>query len=168
MNTKIQKEIARRNKLFAGKTPSQQRVLIAKDIIQLLKMGKLRATSDYLNHPVRRYNRAKEGKPAQIELLTTKEPCACCAKGAIFVSYIMNKNEITIGWDFEAAFQRVKENTFATGISHIFPPEMLREIENHYEGFYYKATFVHKYPEKTKRLGAIMNNIIKNKGEFIP
>ncbi len=160
---KIQQEIERRNTLFAGKTPAEQRVLIAQDVIALLEVGRLKASNEYLDHPVRNYYMA--GLQAQTVLLESPKSCACCAKGAIFVSYILFKNDLKCGKDFEDVFDGVKRNRPALDI---FPADMLEDLENCYEGFDGQKRWIDKYPDRMTRLIALMENIIANNGEFIP
>src|SRR5688572_10622790 len=101
MNTEnIQKEIARRNKAFKDKTKAQKRVLVAKDIIQLLKLGKIKSEYGYCNN-AKIENKAWENPTAGIRelLLQEQTPCDCCAKGAIMVSMtLFNNKESGANW----------------------------------------------------------------------
>jgi hypothetical protein len=58
-----------------------------------------------------------------------------------------------------------------TGIGNIFSSKQLELIEDAFEGFEKHSLsylFYEKYPNAEKRLVAILENIVENKGEFIP
>jgi hypothetical protein len=81
--------IADRNARFTGLTPAEQRIAIAKDVLNQLKQRKLRANAGrYLAYAGVDHDSAKEHelmlRPAQ-EALDNLPTCKVCALGAAFV-----------------------------------------------------------------------------------
>ena len=94
--------------------------------------------------------------------------CAVCALGGLFVAAVRRFNDITvsemIGLD---AGDRFKQ--FAAYLSQFWSEKELRAIEGVYEGWSQGSSyFFEEHPNDLDRLKTILNNIIANKGRFIP
>jgi hypothetical protein len=117
--------------------------------------------------------------------------CECCALGAMFMSCTLYNNKTTAIELEDVRFSfsdYVEEGSFSNGLSKFFSKDQLRLIESAYEGncgaFYLEQTasweeegllpgdktagWMDRLPDDKKRLVAIMENIIKNKGKFVP
>lgn len=176
------------------KTKGERRIEILKDVLKQLKLNRYNATQgSYVGLPRELYILKSENPEASAQkvLLSTIKPCKVCAKGGIFLSTIRKENKVQIcdlGWeendDTHEATNRVK---------NLFGKRNLDKIEAAFEKWtyvnssneYYKeerglfadqtqvkdeklSKFVKRYPNKTKRLEAIIRNAIKNNGIFKP
>lgn len=196
MNKKefLENEIARRNRLFKGKTAAQKRVLIAKDVIAQIVAKKFKATFGTYIH-ITNVLYCGDIKSAQTQLLHTNSVCKCCAIGSVLASCILFNNKVDVESannlhmngdrysDFEkthplrtsglhsvfsmkqlllmeAIFERHSENDICD--NHEISFDKVCEI---YDRWNYDANLL---TDPTKRLIAIMKNIIRNKGRFIP
>jgi hypothetical protein len=189
-------EIALRNKKFKAATPAQKRVLIAKDVIAQIKAKRFKALSGTWVNPVFRnghdldvfekfvFEKLDE-EPASVRelFLEQKIPaCECCALGAMFMSCTLYNNKTTVEnlLDETVSFEdliREKGPQFSNGLDQFFSKAQLKLIEATFEGYYgafrdesndKTRVWYETLPNDTKRLVAIMNNIIKNKGVFKP
>jgi hypothetical protein len=188
-------EVARRNRLFAKATPAGKRVLIAEDIIAQIKAKRFRPKAGVWVNPVNEKNtenieldiKFNGTAPVRELFLEKKIPaCECCALGALFMSCTLYNNQTTVN-DFTKEvildFQEtVEDGKFTNGLTGFFSRAQLKLIEIAFEGGYgafdtdrmsnTKALRVvsweEKLPDDQKRLVAIMNNIINNKGTFVP
>lgn len=211
----IQKEIDKRNEIFKNATPSEKRVLIAKDVIQQLKNKKFTPTTGCWVEPVFNSVTAKklgttteclndyvanagsfndyemwdidENNASTLNKLSVREAvlsntittCNVCALGAMFTSCTLYNNKTTI-IDFTEGGEITKfqslfstNSKFKNGLNKYFDNEQLMLIESAYEGsngmYFNRNTryFMEEYPDNRKRMIAIMENIIKNNGEFV-
>lgn len=184
-------EIALRNKKFKAATPSQKRVLIAKDVIAQIKAKRFKARSGTWVNPVFRNGQDldmfekfdEEIAPVRELFLEQKIPaCECCALGAMFMSCTLYNNKTTVEnlldetLNFEDLI-RTSGPQFSNGLDQFFSKTQLKLIEAAFEGDYgafswegsdKTKVWYETLPNDTKRLVAIMNNIIKNKGIFKP
>lgn len=190
---RIAREIAKRNKAFAAASPAERRVLIATDVIAQIKAKKFEAKEGTWVTPVDAKtenvisNLADEfGGDASLRelMLAGKLKCDCCALGAMFMSCTLYNNRTTAD-DFEHEIDYSFDDRIESGdgfknqLHRVFSRTQMELIEATYEGNCgafrvggAKADRVHdwqdKYPDAKNRLIAIMHNIIKNKGKFIP
>lgn len=135
---------------------------------------------------------AQDKMSLQKILLASDTKCECCALGSILVSCVNFKNKVTFGEfdDGEALhFGTInkRERTDKTGIKQLFTGRQLEMIETAFEegeGYFSDGgdgrvslllkirekcvDFGSKYNSEDTRLRAIMRNIIKNNGIFIP
>jgi hypothetical protein len=188
----LAKQTKKSNAEFAKMDAAQQRVTIAKDVIKALAAKQLiaeagtylaapKSTSDAWHAPKSTsdawHNEGcvldDQDQEAQLQQLLPKlPPCHVCAKGAILVCTVARRNELQVdatrrGWDGD---------TLADKLGGIFSPDTLTMMECEFEGF--SLTLPTAGPSYTprmnlrgsdaKRMKAIMRNIIKNKGEFVP
>ena len=186
-------EVARRNKLFAKASPAGKRVLIAEDIIAQVKAKRFKPRSGVWVQPVNASNTLDleldhnfDGAVSVRELFLEKKipACECCALGALFMSCTLYNNKTTVDdfteeviFDFE---EKIDSGTFKNGLTRFFSRSQLKLIEAAFEcGFGAfrvadkktmdrVAKWEEKLPNDQKRLVAIMNNIIDNKGTFVP
>lgn len=118
--------------------------------------------------------------------------CECCALGAMFMSCTLYNNKTTVedfdeevGWRFD---DLVMEGGFKNGLTKFFSKDQLQLIESAFEGNMgafvldeedeYSGTgiapgektkvWMDELRDDKKRLVRIMENIIKNKGKFVP
>lgn len=184
-------EIALRNKKFAAATSAQKRVLIAKDVIAQIKAKRFKARAGTWVRPVFRngdeldmFDKFDEETASVRELFLEKKipACECCALGAMFMSCTLYNNKTTVDslldetMDFELIV-RSKTRSFSNGLAQFFTKPQLKLIEAAFESEYGAFNDVcndktdlwyETMPNDTKRLIAIMQNIIKNKGTFKP
>lgn len=193
---KLKREIAKRNRLFAAADPAEKRVLIAKDVIEQIRLKRFRARAQTWVRPNVKANGLNHnpdlilefGPDAPVrELFLNKQiqSCDCCALGAMFMSCTLYNNNQTAenfeeetDWDFDERIGN-KRLGFSNGLNTFFSGAQMRLIESAFEGSngafmapereYNKVTaWMDKIPDDEKRLVAIMENIIENKGTFKP
>ena len=176
----VKSEIKRRNRLFKKASAAQKRVLIAKDVLTQLKLRRIKAkTGRYINlsYEVESKFYGEEFQPL---FLQRKIPrCTACALGAIMISCTAFNNNQKVG---DPALgcnlgQMIKDgDLISNGSTDIFTLEQLSLIEQAFEqgaGEFFGAApktveFGRGYRTDSSRLKAIMENIIRNKGTFIP
>lgn len=195
---KLKREIAKRNKLFAAASAAEKRVLIAKDVIAQIKLGRYKAYAQTWVRPEVRVNGSPRtyinlslefGPDAPVrELFLNKKiaSCECCALGAMFMSCTLyNNNQTTKDFEDETIWfdERVEgyDGGFSNGLNKFFSSDQLMLIESAFEGgdgaFNVPVDQAKKksvlawhdsLPDDKKRLVAIMENIIENNGTFKP
>ncbi len=162
-------------------------VAVAKDVLK--QIPKLNVTTGiYLTlapNVLQEEDEGKELQPLLPKLLNKKtKPCKVCALGACFISHVglFDKFKLPMYSSTE-----ITSEDFRPELRKYFGPRQLALIESafecqecdielgygSYDGKKYKAlkaaaNWGDKYKDDTKRLRAIMRNIIKNAGEFIP
>lgn len=192
MNTKIDyiaKEIAKRNKLFKQASPNEKRVLIAKDVINLIKSKKITPTSGEWVFPYYTdYYKVKNKSFQKTFLAGNVQECECCALGSMMVSCTLFKNKVKVKeldnglLDYPTIQNDRSEDIM--GFRGIFSHDQCMLIEIAFEqgdGYFITLEsddpndinsraikFGKKYRSNKSRLLAIMKNIVKNKGTFKP
>lgn len=169
LSAKIKREIARREKVWKKATPAQKRVLIAEDVLRQIDAGKMKATRGIyvsgksLSSPVMPHLHGMR------ERFLTLPDCRVCAHGALIVSCTLYANKATLR-DNEDEFRDTSRHmSFANGLEKVFSRQDRRTIECHFEGWGNSGcAWGNRYRTARANLSAIMKNIIKNKGEFIP
>lgn len=164
--------IRKRNKTFAKLSPEKKRVAVAQDVLDGLTSRKLRATQGLYVGSSRLDKLLVDNQDAQIcNLLPEVNSCKVCARGAIFLSAVMLKDackasEFVVPAEHaDDAFSDIgNESRISTYLNDIFDDEQLDLIENYFEGFDGKRSLVNLSP--TKRMRAIMENIVENDGYF--
>lgn len=186
----VAQEIAQRERKFKAASPAQKRVMIAADVIAQIKAKRFRPESLTWVDPVRKNGdyfdmgaAAGTAAPVRELFLENKIPaCACCALGALFMSCTLYNNKTTVG-KFEDEMvdfkDIVRSGRFRNGLTSFFSRDQLRLIEIAFEGgdgaftpgndddYNDAKDWVRSFDVK-KRLIAIMENIIDNKGTFNP
>jgi hypothetical protein len=180
IDTIVEKEIKRRNKLFKKATKAQKRVLVAKDVINQLKKGKFKAIDGVFGD----IDYTSEGDlSARDEFLKGEITCQACALGAMFMSCTLFNNNLSLrenNYAFPDIGDGVKKGLdYKNGFNKLFAKPQLRLIEIAFEQgrgyFSIKSNLETKagrfgslYTENKERLTKIMTNIIKNNGTFKP
>lgn len=173
---------------------AKQRVALAEDVIVKLRAGQIIAvTSRYvdsnnMNEAIYKYD---EGVELQT-LLRDVPSCEACAKGSLFLTEVMKNDNYKVSRYNDLS--DICSPQIARRLT-MFDDNQLDLIETAYErevimedndylmtddqdgDFHDKTTtdvadraigFGEKYNDKTDRMIAIMENLIKNNGEFIP
>lgn len=159
-------------------TKAQMRVAIAKDVIEHVKAKKIVATQGVFCKPVRghgylcqTFNGDEIGKDLRAILPTVAKQCDVCAKGALFYAHVMRFNNVkTPEW--------IRNKEVCAPLAKYFAGSQLKIIDRYFEtsdvimGQKRRTEdaieYQRKYPVASNRLIAIMRNIIKNKGTFLP
>jgi|SRR6185369_5172464 len=177
---------------FGKLSKAEKRVAIAKDVLKWIKTGVAKAeTGTYFRIPQldgdEGINSELFGNLELRDIIEKNQlKCTVCAKGAIFLSSLMKRNNFTL--NMLSSYGEVRGQECCDRVSDIFTRTQLDLIEDAFEGTYetsdgvdYWNTYDDGYSNKDKaikkfyekyttdegRLVAIMNNIIKNKGEFV-
>lgn len=177
------KKFRARNRRFRNLTIKQQRIKIIRDVIEYLKADKFEATPGIYLRAVG-YKKSIEDTDNLHEVLEAAPKCEVCGIGGIFVSAILLKNEFEVKDLLGTGSSNELKRSTSLGrdgmISYLatwFDKRELGDIENAFErnGFWSghctsirAATFGGKYRSNNDRLLAICENMLKNKGKFIP
>lgn len=173
---------------FKRAPAAKKRVMIAKDVLLQLKLKKLIARSGVyvapggLNDWGERLN--VEGAPTDfrefmVAPVTPAAQCTACALGSVFACAVKFKNEVTT---LEAAEVYSDDLAIKGYLDRIFCKEQLELVECAFErsdacadggrhasdAAQNAVAFGRKHGSDEKRMIAIMKNIIKNEGEFVP
>lgn len=167
--TKQQKEL---NDKFNALPHNQQRVEIAKDVIKWLELGKLTPMrGDYLKLPNKFANKVDRDYTGSFQDIVKSRGfnCEVCAKGAILACTVNRKDGVTNG----KVLSGFSGATLSEKLGGVFSPDQLELIENAFEDFGRGSAvgahdFYIKHNSSRKRMIAIMRNIIRNDGTFIP
>ena len=173
---RIARRIKRQNAAFNRMTPAQQRVVIAKDCIDWIRAGQFRGRCGVIvEQDLFEYGSVKD------QLLQSELACDVCAKGGLFLSYIARVNE----FDYTPT-TNMNSNTRGTKnmkvLSKLFDWNQLNLIETAFEGNVCvgrsrmkigdiraaEEFYENSHGSSGYRLIQICENIIKNKGTFIP
>ncbi len=140
----VQREIARRNKIFSAATAAEKRVLVAKDVIAQIKLKRVVPASGVWIDP-KRYeplnlvgDETVAAQSIQRDLLTGElDRCSCCALGAVFVSCTLFNNQTTVKDLDNARFglgDSVEEDEkLSNGMNRVFSRAQLALIEQAFE-----------------------------------
>lgn len=184
----LEREIARRNRIFRKATAAKKRVLIAKDVLEQLEAGKIRATSGYFlriqsfSDHVSNYDAVKKESLQATYLRGDIEQCDACADGALMLSCTLFNNKYTTDAGFYMLDVWINsKKSMKNKLNVIFSRSQLRLIENAFErgvGAFQKfretpkakkaIQFGRSFSTSGNRLKAIMKNIVKNRGTFVP
>lgn len=158
----------------------KERVAIAKDVIKQVKAGRFIATSGIYctvssDTPLI-FNANKELKDAIKDV-----KCEVCAKGAFFLARVDRKDALKMGVLNDVIVERQQSghwvNPYRKGArvrdlwsyrmrdytQEDFPTEMFNEMEHCFE-----SAWVDRYTTDRRRMLAIAENIIRNRGRFWP
>lgn len=164
----------------------KQRVEIAKDVIEQLRLKRFFATTGvyiepsddtYYGHPpicnLQMNNLIESGEAS----------CKVCAKGSLFMSHVMKTNHCTFNQaaesdDYRVIKKRLKmfdenqldliETAFEQNVIRTENPFLYTEEEGERTSIAKKAVRFSKSNKSDRRLIVIMKNIIRNKGTFKP
>lgn len=153
---------------------AQQRIAIAQDVLKWLAQGTIVASTGIYIESECDADKFIGYDNAQKHIKQLVENCQVCAKGALFAGMVHRYNGVTIEQFFDYDGGKSKLDEF-------FERNQLSMIEAAFEGWAYINRdggedelsdrvweFYEKYEDAEDRMQAIMNNIIKNQGEFVP
>ncbi len=194
---KVAKEIKERNRTFKAAGAAEKRVLIAKDALHLLRLGRLRVDTggfvevDVLDDmsPYSAYaNGGGLEIPLQHALLSGDVRCKVCALGGLMTSCVAFQNKVVVN-DTAELMLDASVKGHDTGVHRYFSPTQLRLIEIAFEqgtGYYtdgrgtedntdtpftdyerQAAAWGRTIWEDNERFIAIMRNIVRNGGMFV-
>ena len=151
---------------FAKLPKNEQRLAIARDVIDQVVLGRIEPRSTYLafypNEPHR------EGEDAGIVLAKEPEVCAACAIGSLFVCSVRLADEFS--FKRFANMAGVGGNAARTSevrrLAEWFNSGQLDLIENHFENRCGRN--LGESCSREAQLVLIMRNIIENDGSFCP
>jgi hypothetical protein len=167
-----------KEKAFKKMNMARRRVAIAKDVIQRMDNSLIiPMTGDIFGE-----NAPEDYENSRLSLqeFFNSEPCEACAKGALVCSWVGNFNnyEDLVGFTFDFERHQGKNHTsYPKELIKIFGLEMLGLIEIAFEGNgndwnvlgirdpYLSGEYINT--DYKNDLRGIMENIIKNKGEFV-
>lgn len=177
-NKNLQNIIEKNNKIWSDSTDAERRVLLAKDALERLTKGQIKARRGKLTAFRNTRKLVKEEASIQ-EVIAKGEVCQACALGSLMISQVFYKNKVKasqywtgLNWGDNNADElrnlfghelRKMEYAFENG-EGLVSSSQLRSGE----GFDCRKFFSKYRDSSTKRLEAILKNVIRNKGEFIP
>lgn len=156
----------KKTKPFSRMSVNQQRVVLAKDSLGQMRVGRFLAQSgNYVSNRI-----GTDNETADQKFFTGKvAPCNVCAKGALICSIIRKENE------FSGSIEALSENVEKV-LRRFFGKRQGDLIEAAFEGWGTEYTgtaktiaFYERFQDSDKlRLKEILKNIIKNNGTFKP
>ena len=158
---------------FDKLSESEKRISVIKDVLSRISIGQIKPhTGAFCS-----FRSVLLSEKLSSELENPKLHCESCAKGSLFLSYIGIVNNYNSKLYFVDG-QNNDSNEMMM-LSNIFTSKQLSLIETAFENCYYDwneqltqleisscCTFANKYKGDNKRLIAICENIIENKGSF--
>lgn len=155
---------------LADMTPAQKRVAIARDVIKHLQAKRFVTVTNILWR-FKGLSIAEKVNQKRIKTLLKIKPCEVCAIGACVIAGLNRFNQVEFKGVNGAEYEELS-------LQQWFSINQLALIEIGYEGKNYNfsnsvrsdaaVSFFYKHCDNDTRLIAIMQNIIKNKGEFVP
>lgn len=150
-------------------TTSKKRILLANTVISLLNTDKIIAGDvGYLyNEEIVNNGLSANAGNVDLKFIFQQHAFRACAKGALFVADVLNGN---IPFISPEATIRTIVDKINPQLVTIFDIITLKEIERYYEGWQHPECKLFKSNNSNpkKRMIKIMQNIIANKGNFVP
>lgn len=156
-------------------TRAQKRVAVAKDVLLQLSESRVKASSGVWFSV---YDGLTVGKQLQEEL--TKVDCIVCALGGLFVGCVNLFNDFTVSRHLKK-FGSLDRDDLLVKVGKLFSKKQIDLIEVAFERHAYgwnhnlskketerALSFNYNNVNADDRMRAIMNNIIKNNGQFVP
>lgn len=156
-------------KPLSEKQKADRRVLIAQDVLKLLKKKKtvkVMSGNAYLDltNAVPEADEKKELSKLLPKLITPKKPCTVCALGACFLAHVTRYNNLVVPYSLSGQGGASLFGSVAREqLSDVFDLIQLGDIEGYFESFWGSQDIA----DDRARLVAIMKNIIANKGTFV-
>jgi hypothetical protein len=168
---KLVARIERSNASFKRAGQAKKIMMVAQDVLDLLKAKRLTAvTGYYMDLPQVRADGLKD--ISEVLKLPKLPACDVCAIGAAMVASTVRLNGVPIeieddGYVRSDAQYKAHgaQDKFSASMSDrarsVFPDRLLRSMEEAFENCYYG----YEQPHNDTRLSAIYENIVKNKGK---
>lgn len=163
-------------KKFTKMNKARRRVALAKDVIARLDSELLAPYSGSLFNPNSKWLLLNSDASLQENLNTVK--CAACAKGALICSWVGNFNHYSKEDFSQFNYDvRIGDGAYPKELIDIFGLQQLSIIEREFEQCQYswhvelgnKMEFIRNHASPYyENLRTIMENLVKNKGTFIP
>ena len=192
---KDNRSVKRRNEQFAKLSPSEKRVQIARDVIAQLASKKLIATAGVWLTGTDGDNlfdeKDVERNPELQEILSKQESCEGCALGGMFMCAVerhdkLKLTDLEVVKDYKQAVKDIgddanldsgeaSEDDATHYLKKFFSEAQLNDIEAAFErgggaksGSNSAQNFADEVDDDGERMRLIMENIIVNKGKFVP
>jgi hypothetical protein len=182
------RQIAKDNAAFEKMTPSEKRVTIARDVIAQLAVGRLVATTGlWLASPNGMlFDDSDAEKDLELQAVLKKtKTCEGCAMGGLFMCAVERANKLKVselvnvdtdedGESFVTDGEVQGDDAFSY-LKRFFSKGQLEMIETAFEqgggatsaGFE-SESFAENVEDPGERMRLIMENIVVNKGKFVP
>lgn len=168
--------IKEEKKKFEEMTLTEKRVAIAEDVIRQIEMLEIIARcSVYLNITTKNTDRGHLSELMQKDEI---DSCRCCAKGALFMGYFnLNKEKKRSEDPVVINDMNFSPDQFEAPLRGIFSKHQWNLIESAFEASDFMQgkgdagraiAFGNKHRGESRRMIAIMENIIENDGIFMP
>jgi hypothetical protein len=165
------KGIERSNEKFAKGKPHERIVMVAKDVLAMLALGRLKAqTGTYVHvelEDTALLESVQEEGCQVSDLLKNPAlpPCDVCAIGGVMVAATLRLNKVRFepgSSDLSDGFSEDEKDTMSARAEDVFPAELLRIMEEAFEegSFNYE-----RLSSDSGRLRAIYTNLVENKGK---
>lgn len=170
----------KRNAEFRAMPDDRKRVVIAQDVLAQIEMKRLVPTyGTYLTVPSECERKFGEYEFDELQLndALSGTSCQVCGIGSIFVAAIDRANGCTVGEMTSASddefMREYLSNWFSAEqldlIETAFEGRVVSENVNHHDKKVMRALrFTQDVVRPATRLRKIMDNILKNQGEFVP
>jgi len=186
---KVNKKIAEDNAKFKAMNAEEKRVAIARDVLAQLKAEKLiaRAGTFLTGQNGDNIVPPETDKDEELQtILQNTEVCEGCAIGGMFMCAVKKANKLKVGslesFDFSRAthasrhgLPEITEDDAFNYLSKFFSRNQLDMIETAFEfgdgarsSDDASADFVRDIEDDSERMRLIMENIVVNKGKFVP
>ena len=175
--TKLQLRIKAENEAFEKLTPSEKRVSIARDVIAQLASKRFEAKQGLYVDTDAEVTKATAKRDAS-EVFASAKSCTVCGIGSLFVSAVCKADKLPVAdLGLEAGdYADVGGDAAYAYLEQFFSLNQLKSIECAFEqtdsfggdNSYQSAKFGDEVVDDDDRLRLIMENIIVNKGRFVP
>lgn len=143
----------------------EMRIKVAQDVLYQLSKKKYKASpGTYCRLNLKDNQELTVNAELQTELTKVKN-CEVCGIGAAFLSLVRIDDKFKVCHN-DTLDNCINDIAMREKLYKYFDEDEIENIEDAFEGFSGYFEYLDKYPDPTKRLRAIMRNIIKN-GEFI-
>lgn len=176
---KENRAIKYRNEQFTKLSPAEKRVQIARDVLAQLRSKRLIATAGtWLSAEYGDDLFTREDVDNNVELqeiLKKQESCEGCALGGMFMCAVERHNKLKVGNMESPRDGQASEEDAIKYLKKFFTVAQLDEIEAAFEqgggarsGSDVAVNFASDVDDDEERMRLIMENIIVNKGRFVP
>lgn len=145
------------NSKFDVLTSEQKAVAVAKDVLKNLKALRCVSGNTYIERPDLLPMKIKPEDSAQKHIEYFTKRCKVCALGACVISYVRLYNDVLVK-DFRG-YSIICDKLF---------PVFGRSMHTIEHAFEQGVGLKNHYDDDNQRLRAIMLNVVKNKGKFVP